>query len=101
MMDEKIRSRIVEMGSKTLDIVGQVFDGENVEPAKVTLASKMLTQVVKVLQMNQVKINTERSQAIRLLPWLKDDRARVEYIQATLPKAAPLMLTRPKRSNKG
>jgi len=43
MMDEKIRSRIVEMGSKTLDIVSQVFDGENVEPAKVTLASKMLT----------------------------------------------------------
>jgi hypothetical protein len=97
MIDEKIKGRIVEMGGKTLDTIGQVFDGEAVEPVKVNLASKMLSQVVKVLQMNQVKINTERSQAIRLLPWLKNDKTRAEYIEATMPKAAPLMLSRPKK----
>jgi hypothetical protein len=97
MQDEKIRGRIVEMGDQTLDTIGKVFNGEDVSPVKINLASKMLTQVVKVLHMNQVKTNTERSQAIRLLPWLKDDQARADYMKATNPQVAPLMLGRPKK----
>lgn len=94
--DDQIRTRIVGMGEKVLDTMEAAFDG-TMETERAVLASRTLSQIIKVLHMNQHRQLVERSQAIRLLPWLADDSARAKYMELTNPKIAPLMLAGPKK----
>ena len=93
---EELKGRILASGTKAMDIVDAYLIGEVKDDSRVPLAQKLMVQVVKVLHMDQVKTLTERSQALRLLQFLPDDRARREYIKLTNPQAAPLLLARPK-----
>lgn len=94
--EEEVRARVVAIANSGLNTIDQFFKGEETKPEKLSMAFKMLTQATKVLQMNQVRVLTERSQMLRLLPWLPTPESRARYIKLTNPKAAPLLLQRPK-----
>jgi len=95
-IEEKVKDRIVNVANSSIEAIESYFKGEEVSPEKVNIAFKLINQATKVMHMNQVRILTERSQALRLLPWLKDDNARNEYIRLTNPEVAPLLLDRPR-----
>lgn len=95
--EEKVKTRIVETADKGLDIIDQYFDGKETDSNKVNIAFRIVGQSTKVMHMNQVKVFTERSQALRLLPWLSDESAREQYIRMTNPQIAPKLLHRPKK----
>ena len=95
-IEDKVKDRIVNVADSGIDAIESYFKGDEVNPEKVSIAFKLINQATKVMHMNQVRKLTERSQALRLLPWLKDDKARNEYIKLTNPQAAPLLLGRPK-----
>jgi len=94
-IEEKLKNRIIEIADTGLGSIDDYFKDTEVDPGKVSMAFKILNQATKVLHMNQVRVLTERSQALRLLRWLPNDEARNEYIKITNPKAAPLLLKRP------
>ena len=98
--EEKVKTRIVDAADKGLDIIDEYFTGQETDSGKVSMAFKMVGQSTKVMHMNQIKVFTERSQALRLLPWLSDDSAREQYIRMTNPQIAPKLLHRPKKENK-
>lgn len=100
-MDDAIKTRIVGMGDKVIDTMEAAFSDETIDAQKASLASRTLSQIIKVLHMNQHRQLVERSQAIRLLPWLADDDARAKYMELTNPKIAPLMLARPAKRRPG
>lgn len=94
--EEKVKDRIVNVANSGMDVIESYFKGDEVNPEKVNIAFKLIGQATKVMHMNQVRIMTDRSQALRLLPWLKNDKARNEYIKLTNPQVAPLLLGRPR-----
>ena len=93
--EEQVKDRVIGISSLALDSIEGYFKGQEEDGAKISSAFKMLNQATKVMHMNQVRVLTDRSQALRLLRWLPDDKARDEYIKLTNPQVAPLMLKRP------
>lgn len=95
-IEDKVKDRIINVADSGIEAIESYFKGEEINPEKVSIAFKLINQATKVMHMNQVRKLTERSQALRLLPWLKNDKARDEYIRITNPEAAPLLLDRPR-----
>lgn len=96
-VEQEIKQKILAIGNKSLASMEAYFDGKEIESDKLNLASKMLSQTVKILHMNQLRIFTERSQALRWVRWLPDDETRDRYIKLTNPQIAPLLLEKPKQ----
>jgi len=96
-MDEVFREKLVSVGSNALDMIGNYFRGEEEDSPKIDKAFKILPQAVKIMHMNQHRTLTERSQAIRLLPYLRDEETREEYIRMTQPSTAPLLESKPSK----
>jgi len=97
MKDEELREKIINVGGKALEVLEGYFEGTESDEERVKAAFRVVPQAVKVSHMNQQRVFVERSQAIRLLPYLKDDAAREKYIQLTQPTAKPLLLARPEK----
>ena len=98
--EAEVKSRIVEIAGKALDTIDSYFSGRSVKLEKVNNSFKLVGQATKIMQMNQVRILTERSQALRWLPYLADEKIREEYIKLTNPQAAILLLKRPESTEK-
>jgi hypothetical protein len=97
MKDEELREKIINVGGKALEVLEGYFEGTESDEERVKAAFRVVPQAVKVSHMNQQRVFVERSQAIRLLPYLKDEDAREKYIQLTQPTAKPLLLARPEK----
>jgi len=95
-IEDKVKDRIINVADSGIEAIENYFKGEEIDPEKVSIAFKLINQATKVMHMNQVRKLTERSQALRLLPWLRNDKARDEYIRLTNPEVTPLLLGRPK-----
>jgi len=96
MKDEELREKMINVGGKALAVLVGYFEGTESDEDKVKVAFRVVPQAVKVSHMNQQRVFVERSQAIRLLPYLKDEDTREKYIRLTQPTAKPLLLARPK-----
>ena len=95
MKEEDFREKTINVGGKALEMIESYFEGNNEDPEKIKQAFRIVPQAVKVSHMNQVRVQVERSQAIRLLPYLKDEAMREKYIRITQPSVQPLLLGRP------
>lgn len=95
---EGLREKIIGLGGKAAEIMEGYFDGKVQGTDRVKEASKMISQAIKVEHINQIKTQTDRSFALRLLQYLpKDGPARESYIKMTNPELKPLLLSKPKK----
>lgn len=94
--DDETRLKLVSLAKPAIGLLEQYLKGEEIDEKKAAVATKMVNVATRVLHMNQVRTLTERSQAIRLLPWLEDAKARQEYMKLTDPIAGQFLLSRPK-----
>jgi len=92
-----LREKVVEIGEKALKIMDDYFDGRREGTDKIKEASRMITQAIKVEHMNQIQKNSDRSFALRLLPFLPNDESKTKYIELTNPSLKPLLLLKPKK----
>lgn len=95
-VEEQLKVDVLATASKALGIMDSYLDNNEGITDRVLVSQKLLSHGIKILHMNQVKILTDRSQALRLLKYLPDDETRQKYISITSPKVAPLLLQRPK-----
>ena len=95
-IEEQLKGDVLTTANKALGVMDSYLDGNEDDTAKVFNAQKLLSHGIKILHMNQVRVLTDRSQALRLLKYLPDDETREKYISITNPKVAPLLLQRPK-----
>lgn len=93
--EERLRGRILDTTDSAMDVVDECMRGGEVDE-RTSMAFRLVNQGVKILHMNQMRLFTERSQALRLLKYLPDEESRAEYIRISNPQAAPLLLSRPK-----
>jgi len=98
MQTTGFREKIVGLGGKAAEIMEEYFGGKRQGNDMVREASKMISQAIKVEHINQIKTQTDRSFALRLLQYLpKEGNARKKYIELTNPELKPLLLERPKK----
>jgi hypothetical protein len=93
----EIGDSIMHGGKLAMEIITDYFEGSLDYGPKVASALKFLPQVLKLKHMEQHRTLVERSQAIRLMPYFKDDETRHKYIRLTQPGAAALLEHRPKK----
>lgn len=94
----EFREKIIGLGGKSAEIMEEYFNGKRQGTDMVREASKMISQAIKVEHINQIKTQTDRSFALRLLQYLpKEGKSRERYIAITNPELKPLLLT---KSNK-
>jgi hypothetical protein len=93
--------QIVVVGDQALELIRSYFAGEHQEAdlPKIEKAFRFIGHPIKMLHMKQNRTQQERSQAIRLLKYLRSDGERDEYIKMTQPQAAALLEHRPKPVN--
>ncbi len=94
--DQKLRDGIIDGADKALKIVMDYLNGNIEGSPKVEAAFKILGFGMKISHLNQLKIHIDRSQAIRLLPYISEEQ-RDKYIELTNPAAAPFLLDRPRK----
>lgn len=95
--EQTLKDRIIASSVKAMEAVDDYLAGNTDDREKAMTAFRILSQGVKVMQMMQVRMLTERSQALRLVKFLPNDEARAKYIALTNPQAAPLLLDKPKK----
>lgn len=96
-MDE-FRDGVTRVGQKALGIMEDYLDGKRDGTDKVKEASRMIGAAIKIEHMNQIRVHTEKSLAIRLAQFLpKDGNARQQYIATMNPEIKPLLLARPEK----
>ena len=95
-VEEQLKGGVLATAGRALNVMDSYLDGKEDDTTKIFISQKLLTHGIKILHMNQVKVLTNRSQALRLIKYLPDDETRQKYISITNPQAAPLLLQRPK-----
>lgn len=92
------RGGVTELGDKAAGIMASYFDGKRQGTDMVREASKMIGHAIKIEHINQIKYQSDRSAALRLMRFLPKDRAvRNRYIEMMNPELKPvLLLDRPK-----
>ncbi len=92
-LEERVRARVIGDTETALGIIEDYFKkkGKESNPELVRSAFLLLGQSTKIMQMNQVRVLTERSQALRYLPYLADAKIREEYIKISNPQIALLL----------
>jgi len=100
-VEDKFEEKMAAVGDLALNLIADYFkakpEGKEEADPRVEKAFKFIGHPIKVRHMAQHRMLTERSQAIRLLPYLKNQEAREEYIKMTQPQAAPLLEHRPQK----
>lgn len=98
-MQEVFETKMAEVGDKALELIRQYFDGEaDTNDIRIDRAFKFIGHPIKVMHMKQYRKMQERSQAIRLLKFLPDDKTRKQYIRMTQPQTEALLENRPKKT---
>jgi len=92
----QLREGILRTTLKAVNIMNEYFEGKLPGSPLVKEASKMIGYGLKVEHMNQLRIQNDRSVALRLIKFLPKDIDRQEYIRLTQPQVAKLM-PKPKR----
>ena len=88
------RSKIIGLGEKSAQIMDEYFTGRRNGTDMVKEASQMISQAIKIEHMNQLRVQTDRSHALRLLHFLpKDSDVRERYIEITNPEIKILLNT--------
>ena len=92
------REGITVLGDKATDIMSEYFNGKRSGTDMVREASKMIGHAIKVEHINQIKFQSDRSSALRLMQFLpKSAVVRNRYIEMMNPELKPvLLLDRPK-----
>jgi len=94
--NDQLREGILRTTLKAVNIMDNYFNGKLPGSSLVKEASKMIGYGLKVEHMNQLRIQNDRSVALRLIKFLPKDIDRQEYIRLTQPQVAKLM-PKPKR----
>lgn len=98
-MGNDFRQSVLNLGIKGANIIDEYFEGKRAGTDKVSEATFMIREAVKVSNRDQVDIQVKRSQAIRLLHFIPENR-RKDYIALTNPEAKPFLLNRPLKNTK-
>ena len=94
---EEIQQQIMNAGKRAMDLITDYFEGGLETGPRVDKAFKFVPQAIKIMHMKQLKTQTDRSHAIRILPFLKDEATRQKYIALTQPQVGPLLEHKPKK----
>jgi hypothetical protein len=89
------RDKILSLSEKAAQIMDEYFEGKRVGTDKVREASAMIREGVKISNRDQTDAQVKRSQAIKLIPYIRKD-TRDDYIAKTNPETQPFLLPRPK-----
>ncbi len=87
-----LRENVSELANDAVDSIRDAILGKAPMTDRVKEAIRVVSLGVKVEHMNQIAEQSNRSFALRLLPHLPKAVDRDEYIRATNPTIAPLML---------
>jgi hypothetical protein len=96
-MNKALRENVQLLATDSLETIRGAILGKAEMNDKVKEAIRMVALGVKVEHMTQVLEQSNRSFALRLIPYLPKTLDRDEYIKITNPQIAPLMLARPKK----
>lgn len=97
-INEEFRQKGIEAGQTSLDRVMEYIEGKIDGNERVAAAIKVFSLGVKLEHMNQLKVQNDRSFALRLIRHIpQDEETRMKYIEMTNPDLKPLLLDRPKK----
>lgn len=94
-MNNEFRNGVQDAAKEALHIVKGYFMGDDAKKDRVNFALKAVGFGVKVEHMDQMKVHGDKSLALRLLPFLKDEDSRNKYIKITNPDIQHLIISRP------
>lgn len=94
-MSDLLKESIINVGEKAIGVIDKYFKNEEEDLEKVDRAFKMISNSTRILHMDQVRLNSERGHALRLLKFLPNEKIRNEYIKLTNPRIAGLLEDRP------
>lgn len=87
-----LRDSVQGLASEAVESIRDAILGKTSMTDRVKEAIRVVSLGVKVEHMNQIAEQSSRSFALRLIPHLPKAVDRDEYIKATNPQIAPLML---------
>ena len=97
-MNTDLREGVQSLAMDSMKMIDQYFSGTDTDPNKLKLAMNALYLGVKIEHMNQLKIQLDKSLAIRLFQFLpQDEIIRKKYLELTNPELKKLLLPRPKK----
>jgi len=104
-MSDLLKDSIISVGEKAIKVISEYFENSkdveaDVDLEKVDRAFKMINNSTRILHMDQVRINTERGHALKLLRYLPNEKIKSEYIKLTNPKLIPLLEAKPNNMKK-
>jgi sensor histidine kinase regulating citrate/malate metabolism len=96
-MNKVLRTSVQELAKDSIGPIREAILGKTPMSDKVKEAIRMVSLGIKVEHMDQIAEQSNRSFALRLIPHLPKQVDKDEYVKATNPQIAPLMLGRPKK----
>jgi len=96
-MNTALRANVQELASESVGSIKDAILGKSAMTDRVKEAIRVIGLGIKVEHMNQIAEQSNRSFALRLIPFLPKSVDRDEYVKVTNPQVAPLMLARPKK----
>lgn len=96
-MNTTLRANVQELASESVGSIKDAILGKTAMTDRVKEAIRVIGLGIKVEHMNQIAEQSNRSFALRLIPFLPKSVDRDEYVKVTNPQVAPLMLARPKK----
>jgi hypothetical protein len=96
-MNATLRTNVQELASESVGSIRDAILGKSALTERVKEAIRVIGLGIKVEHMNQISEQSNRSFALRLIPFLPKTVDRDEYVKVTNPQIAPLMLARPKK----
>ena len=100
-MTQEFRSGVLSLANQGMEILERYFNDGTAEAnmGQVEKAMCMIREGVKVSNRDQVDAQVKRSQAVRLMHYIPEER-RAEYIALSNPEAKPFLLDRPATKKK-
>lgn len=95
-MNKKLREGVTGLAEESVSSIKDAILGKVAMTDRIRNAIRVISLGVKVEHMDQLSEQSNRSFALRIVPFLPKDVDRDAYIRATNPQVAPLMLPRPK-----
>jgi len=97
--ESKFREEVINTAEKAMGWINDYFTGKMADDGKISKAIKMVQFGVKMTHLNQIRVQGDKSLAIRLLKFLPEDK-RKDYIAVTNPEAKPFLLDKPSKKKK-
>ena len=90
-MKEEFREKVVTTADKAMGWINDYFEGKSADENKINKAIKMVQFGVKMVHMDQIKEQGNKSLALRLIRFLPEN-VKQDYIKMTNPEVTPLLL---------